>query len=70
MTEESNILELAPRELVEDEPLTSSTAVHFPVPAVDPTPEQLMRIVEVSGTLDFWDSDAEDIYTSEDGEAA
>ena len=27
-----------------------------------------MRIVEVSGTLDFWDRPEEDIYSLEDGE--
>lgn len=69
MTQRSGILDIAPREIVEDEPRTSSTneyiVVRFPE---DPTPEQSMRIVEVSGTLDFWDREEEDIYTSKDGE--
>ena len=36
----------------------------------DPTLEQRMRIVEVSGTLDFWDRAEEDIYSPEDGDPA
>jgi len=34
----------------------------------DPTAEQRMRLIEVSGALDFWDDPREDIYTPEDGE--
>ena len=33
----------------------------------DPTPEQRMRLVEQSGTLDFWNDPAEDGYAEEDG---
>ena len=69
MTQRSDILDIAPREIVEDEPQTSSDSKHVVVSIPDdPTPEQSMRIVEVSGTLVFWDRAEEDIYTSEDGE--
>lgn len=33
----------------------------------DPTPAQRIAIVEVSGTLDFWDHPEEDIYSEDDG---
>lgn len=36
----------------------------------DPTVEQMMRIVEASGTLDFWDDEAEDIYKATDDESS
>ena len=34
----------------------------------DPTAEQQMRLIEVSGALDFWDDPREDVYTLDDGE--
>ncbi len=34
----------------------------------EPTPRQWMRLVEMSGTLDFWNDPDEDIYTPEDGQ--
>ena len=70
MTTKANLLDIKPRELVEDEPLTSSTSEYVCIPQVpaDPTPEQTMRIVETSGALDFWEREQEDIYTTEDGE--
>ncbi len=34
----------------------------------EPTSEQRMRLVELSGTLDFWDRPEEDVYSLEDGE--
>lgn len=46
---------------------TVSTAVrHFVVD--DPTIAQMMRAVELSGTLEFWRDPREDIYTLEDGD--
>jgi len=42
------------------------TEIHYM--ASDPTPEQQMRMVQISGTLDFWNRPEEDIYTTEDGE--
>lgn len=33
----------------------------------DPSPMQLLKIVEASGSLDFWDDEAEDVYTHDDG---
>ena len=73
MTPQADILRIAPRRLIDNEPVTTSTAEHFEVRStapVDPTSEQFMRIVETSGTLDFWMAAAEDIYTSEDGTPA
>ena len=60
---------LEPRVLVEDEPETTviCTPIRYPVPS-DPTSEQMMRAVEVSGVLDFWNDPAEDIYSTGDGE--
>ncbi len=40
--------------------------VHVSPPS-DPTTEQAMRLVELSGSLDFWDRPEEDIYTLDDG---
>jgi len=70
---DSQAISIPPREVLDDEPVT--TVLHFPVrygnagPA-DPTSEQMMRLVETSGVLDFWDDPDEDIYTREDGEPA
>lgn len=38
------------------------------MPYMEPDAEQMMRVVGQSGTLDFWDSAEEDIYSLEDGE--
>ena len=40
----------------------------FPAPPSDVTPEQTLRLIEQSSTLDFWTEDGEDIYTHNDGE--
>jgi hypothetical protein len=34
----------------------------------DATTAQYMRVVEMSGVLDFWDEPDEDVYTLDDGE--
>lgn len=34
----------------------------------DPTAQQRMRLIELSGVLDFWDGPEENIYSPEDGE--
>ena len=64
-------LKIEPREIGPQETETTVVCriVRIPpeVPS-DPTPEQRMRIVEVSGTLDFWDRPEEDVYTLADGE--
>ena len=69
MTEVS-VIDIGAREIGEDEPVT--TAASLPVlvsdAPSDPTLEQRMRIVEVSGILDFWDRPEEDIYSLKDGE--
>lgn len=70
MTQQADILNIAPRELMDNEPITASNAQHFEVVSeapTDPSAEQCMRIVEVSGSLDFWLESAEDIYGPEDG---
>jgi len=68
---EAKLLDLAPREIDENELRTLSSVpgieIASPNPA-DPTAGQIMRIVEVSGTLDFWDAEEEDIYTPDDGQ--
>lgn len=35
----------------------------------DPSEKQRLRLIELSGVLDFWENPKEDIYTPEDGEA-
>ena len=66
----ASIIPIPAREVHEDEPETrgDSTYACYAIPD-DPTPGQLMRAVEVSGVLDFWDREEEDIYTLEDGES-
>jgi hypothetical protein len=39
-------------------------------PASEPTEEQYLRALEISGVLDFWSRDEEDIYSDNDGEPA
>ena len=53
-----------------DAPVTTVVnSVHGYVGAPsDPTSTQCMRLVELSGTLDFWDDPQEDIYSPEDGD--
>jgi hypothetical protein len=60
---------LKPRDLDDEETQTTVmyASICYTVPA-DPTPEQMMRAVESSGTLEFWDDPAEDIYSPEDGQ--
>ncbi len=67
MTQQSEALEIAPRELIEDEPVTVPNACQIWVEESDPTPDQSMRLVELSGSLDFWLDAAEDIYGPDDG---
>ena len=61
-------LVLPAREADEDVPQTFAIppCVHVPSPS-DPTIEQSMRLVELSGTLDFWDRPEEDVYSLADG---
>ena len=70
MTPSTEQLHIAPREITENEPETraGNWLTHVPDVSSDPTPEHRMRIVEVSGVLDFWDQADEDIYSLEDGE--
>ena len=69
MSEE--MTEIRSRIVEEFDTLTSSVAVgeQWIVPA-EPTGKQRMRIVEVSGTLAFWDRPEEDVYSLNDGEPA
>ena len=34
----------------------------------EPTAKQRMRLIELSGVLDFWDNPSEDVYSVEDGD--
>jgi hypothetical protein len=36
--------------------------------ADDPTSEERHKLLETSGTLDFWNDPAEDVYSEDDGE--
>lgn len=40
----------------------------FPECPADATPAQTLRLIEQSGTLDFWNDEGEDVYTREDGQ--
>ena len=62
---------IRPEIITEDAPETSGGNVAtttLPPPPADPTSQQRMRLIEISGTLDFWNSPEEDIYGAEDGE--
>ncbi len=65
----ADILYFPAREVDEDEPVTRSDAQRIMVSyPPEPSSAQVLRLIEASGTLSFWDSPAEDIYTPEDGE--
>jgi hypothetical protein len=66
----ARIIPIPAREVHEDEPETRNRSwyARCGIPD-DPTSDQLMRAVEVSGVLDFWDREEENIYTLEDGES-
>lgn len=40
----------------------------FPERPADATPAQTLKLIEQSGTLDFWNDEGEDVYTHEDGQ--
>ena len=61
-------LTMAPREADDDHPETSFGAVMQAVPPPDPTAEQYLKLIEISGALDFWERPEEDVYSAEDGE--
>lgn len=68
---EHETLELADK-LIREEPTTTNAAevIHLSNAAPEePTSMQRMRIIELSGSLDFWNRAEEDIYTLEDGES-
>ena len=44
----------------------SSSTIMYPS---DATTDDQMNIVEASGTLDFWNDPAEDVYSENDGDA-
>ena len=46
---------------------TENVTQRFPK---DPNAAQTMRLIESSGSLEFWENDDEDIYSVEDGEPA
>jgi hypothetical protein len=63
------LLDIAPRTLYPNEPVTRSfvqaiTVVTYPE---EPPSDQVMRLVETSGALAFWDAPEEEIYTIADG---
>lgn len=70
MTSEAKIIYLEPR-MTDDEVVTVGASYHVQIPEApsDPTPDQIMRAIELSGVLDFWLEAEEDIYTLDDGEA-
>ena len=64
----SDVLMIPDYTIFEDQPQTrgGGAAMTISYPA-DPTPEQFLRLAETSGTLDFWNAPAEDVYGPDDG---
>ena len=64
------LLDLADSEAIESLSLSRPRARFFvnPEGPSDPSEQQYMKIVEASGSLSFWEDDAEDIYTDDDGQ--
>lgn len=60
------LIENAPGRLGETQSVRRSLRVTVEVPK-DPSREQCMKIVEASGTLDFWHDPEENVYTDNDG---
>lgn len=54
-------------EVPETTTLSTASVRYWPV-SEDPTLKQVMQLQEMSGTLSFWNDDAEDIYGPDDGE--
>ena len=69
MQEAAELLAIPPRDISEDETETTRTAdlLDAEDPPSDPTPEQTLRLIEISGSFDFWDAPEEDIYSPDDG---
>ena len=67
----SQIIDLEPREFSEDfETAASHAPILVSTPFTEPTSEQRMKAMEMSGSLDFWDRPEEDVYTFDDGDPA
>ena len=64
---------LIPPSKLTTESESTETSVN-PVPArfsdqpEDASPVQMLKAVELSGSLDFWDAPEEDVYSPEDGD--
>lgn len=69
MNRDCYILKIQPKVLAEDEPKTLGSKPIL-ISDDEPSTEQVMRAIGISGVLDFWDSPEEDIYTEEDGAPA
>jgi hypothetical protein len=67
MSQDAVLLTINPRDSEETETTVSCRPVVYHLPS-DPTADQMMRIIENSDVLDFWDDPAEDIYTLDDGD--
>lgn len=64
------LIDLAASEAeIPTETVSGSIQQIIPIPN-DPSREQVMKLIESSGTLDFWYRNEEDGYTEEDGEPA
>ena len=48
---------------------TESDSEFTRYPPPDPSDEQALKLIEISGTLDFWNRPEEDGYTCDDGES-
>jgi len=71
-TKESKASILDLQESMSEEPETSSTTMILVPsrPPSDPSSEQRMRAIELSGSLEFWNRPEEDVYTLDDGVSA
>lgn len=70
---EGSVVNLPTRSLEDDFPnlLTHRESVtRVIVVPPEPTRVQRMAIIEASGSLEFWDDPAEDVYSQDDGDPA
>lgn len=50
------------------ETVTTAHLIRLTSTPEDPSSQQVLRLVEESGVLDFWSTDEEDGYSEQDGE--
>lgn len=66
MNKSFQVLEISERRAESFVTVSTAASVSVSTPP-DPSDEQYMKIIEASGSLDFWNDEEEDIYGAEDG---